>query len=271
MFIEEQENLVEEETTENVEEQTTEENVEDVEVPQEETPTQEPVEEKKYTDKELDEILARKIAYKESRLRKEYDKKYSRLENVLTKGLQTKNIEEATQKLEDACVKKGINLNDEPKYNEKELKLIANAEADEIISYGYEEIKEEVDRLAEIGLENMSDRDKIIFTKLATERKRIEDEKVLSSIGVSKDALNSKEFTEFESKLNPSLSRKEKYELFLKLNPKKSNEPIGSMKNTEVKKVKEYYSPEEISRLTDEDLDDPQVWEAVRKSMTRNS
>ena len=269
MFIEEQENLVEE-TTENVEQQTTEENVEDVEVPQEETPTQEPVEEKKYTDKELDEILARKIAYKESRLRKEYDKKYSRLENVLTKGMQVNNLDEATRKLEDACVRKGINL-DEPKYNEKELNLIANAEADEIISYGYDEIKEEVDRLAEIGLEKMTAKDKIIFTKLANERTKLENEKDLSSIGVSKDAVEDADFKEFASKLNPSLSLKEKYEMYLKYRPKKNIETIGSMKNTQSSKVKEYYSPEEISRLTDEELDDPQVWEAVRKSMTRNS
>jgi hypothetical protein len=40
------------------------------------------------------------------------------------------------------------------------------------------------------------------------------------------------------------------------------------MKQSPGKGVKDYYSPEEIDRLTEEDLDDPQVWEAVRRSMT---
>lgn len=270
MFVEEQENLVVDETTENADGQTAEENVDSVDESVNDTEAQEPVEEKKYTDKELDEILARKIAYKESRLRKEYEKKYSRLENVLNKGLQTANIEEATQKLEDVCVKKGINL-DEPKYSEKELNIIANAEAEEIISYGYDEIKEEVDRLAEIGLEKMTAKDKIIFSKLANERTKLENEKDLSSIGVSREAVEDADFKEFAKNLNPSLSLKAKYEMYLKYKPKKNIETIGSMKNTQANKVKEYYSPEEIARLTDEDLDNPQVWEAVRKSMTRNS
>ena len=32
--------------------------------------------------------------------------------------------------------------------------------------------------------------------------------------------------------------------------------------------VKDYYSPEDIKNLTEEDLADPHVWEAVRRSMT---
>ena len=40
------------------------------------------------------------------------------------------------------------------------------------------------------------------------------------------------------------------------------------MTSTQAPKVKDYYSPEEIERLTEEDLDNPKVWEAVRRSMT---
>lgn len=268
MFIEEQENLVEE-TTEKDDMQTSEEVAENTaeSVGDNAESSTENVEEKKYTDAEVDEIVKRKIA----RTKREYDKKYSKVESVLNKGLGTSNIDEATEKLVSFYARKGIKIEDEPKYSEHELKIIANAEADEIISYGYEEIKEEVDRLAEIGYENMSDRDKIIFTKLANERTKLEDEKALNSIGVSRDAIDDAEFKEYAKKLNPNLPLKEKYEMYLQSKPKKQIETIGSMKNTQASQVKEYYSPEEISRLTDEELDDPLVWEAVRKSMTRNN
>ena len=43
---------------------------------------------------------------------------------------------------------------------------------------------------------------------------------------------------------------------------------MGSMKQSQGNVVKDYYTPEEIERLTEEDLDNPKVWEAVRRSMT---
>ena len=33
-------------------------------------------------------------------------------------------------------------------------------------------------------------------------------------------------------------------------------------------KVKDYYTEDEIRKLTDEELDNPKIWEAVRRSMT---
>ena len=119
-----------------------------------------------------------------------------------------------------------------------------------------------------IMLDNMTPQDKIIFSKLAKERTRLEEEKDLKSIGVTE---LDDEFKEFAKKLNPSLSMKEKYEMYSKLNPKKKGEPMGSMKTGQANKVKEYYSADEIARLTDEDLDNPKVWEAVRRSMTGQS
>jgi hypothetical protein len=60
----------------------------------------------------------------------------------------------------------------------------------------------------------------------------------------------------------------EKYEMYTKLNPKKEVKPIGSMKSGQMEKVKDYYTEDEISRMSLDDLNDPRVWEAVRKSMT---
>lgn len=274
MFVE-NENPVTEEVTENVEQPTEEvventaENVEES-VKNAENQNGEAVEEpvvETFTKEQVDEMIAKKIARKEAKIRREYERKYGRAETVLKAGLQKDNFEEAVTELENYYTQEGVNI---PKvqYSQRDTEILANAEANEIIESGYDEIVEEVDRLASVGVENMNDRQKIMFQKLAGERKRIEEEKELSSIGVSKEAVSTNEFKEFSKKLNPSLTMKQKYEMYLEMQPKKKVETIGSMKSGPVSKVKEHYSEDEISKLTLDDLDDPQVWDAVRKSMT---
>ena len=271
MFVE-NENLVNE--TENVEQQTTEENVDGVDVGGKtvdttenkvttETPTVET-----FTKEQVDDMIAKKLARKEAKIRREYENKYSRLETVVNTGLGTNSIEESTSKLEEFYKRKGIDIPTAPTYSEREAELLAQGEADDIISAGYDEVVEEVDRLASIGVENMSARDKALFSKLATYRQAIEQENEVRALGISKDEINSQEFKDFSSKLNPNLSLKEKYEMYSQIKPKKETKKIGSVKSGMTSQVKDYYSPEEIERLTEEDLDDPKVWEAVRKSMT---
>lgn len=260
--MEDNKELVEE--TENTE--LTAEEIEDVET-EEEVPTEEPIEET-YTKEQVDEMIAKKLARKEAKMRKEYARKYGKLETVVKAGLGTDNTDEAVEKLTDFYTQRGINIPKEPQYSEKDLEVLANAEADEIISAGYDDIVEEVERLAQLGTENMTERDKKVFTKLARERQKIEDAKDLASIGVKTEELDTEEFKSYADKLNPNLSLKEKYEMYLETKPKKEIKTIGSMK-TGTPEAKEYYSEDEISRMTSEDLDKPGVWEAVRRSMTK--
>lgn len=272
------------EVTENAEEQTAEEMVdtnqledsEDIEETVEEDNDPENIEdeeekqiEKMFTSEEVDGIKQRYKKRLERKLRREYDEKYSRLENVVKAGLNTSDLNDATERLAEYYENEGVDIPNGPKYSDDDIKLLANAEANEFIeSSTYEEIVDEVDELAKIGFENMSERDKIVFSKLADKRKSLEEEKAVLSLGINKDELSSEEFKEFSNKLNPDLPIKEKYEMFLKLKPKKQVKQMGSMKSGPVSKVKDYYTEEEISKLTDEELDDPKIWEAVRNSMT---
>lgn len=272
------------EVTENAEEQTAEEMVdtnqledsEDVEETVEEDNNPENIEdeeekqiEKMFTSEEVDGIKQRYKKRLERKLRREYDEKYSRLENVVKAGLNTSDLNDATERLAEYYENEGVDIPNGPKYSDDDIRLLANAEANEFIeSSTYEEIADEVDELAKIGFENMSERDKIVFSKLADKRKSLEEEKAVLSLGINKDELSSQEFKEFSNKLNPDLPIKEKYEMFLKLKPKKQVKQMGSMKSGPVSKVKDYYTEEEISKLTDEELDDPKIWEAVRNSMT---
>lgn len=272
------------EVAENAEEQTAEEMVdtnqledsEDIEETVEEDNDSENIEdeeekqiEKMFTSEEVDGIKQRYKKRLERKLRREYDEKYSRLENVVKAGLNTSDLNDATERLAEYYENEGVDIPNGPKYSDDDIRLLANAEANEFIeSSTYEEIADEVDELAKIGFENMSERDKIVFSKLADKRKSLEEEKAVLSLGINKDELSSEEFKEFSNKLNPDLPIKEKYEMFLKLKPKKQVKQMGSMKSGPVSKVKDYYTEEEISKLTDEELDDPKIWEAVRNSMT---
>lgn len=249
----------------------TAEEIEDVteEVESEESEPEESEEDRieRLVNERVNEILPKKIARKEAKLRKELSRKYGKLETVVNAGLGTHDVDEATEKLTAFYTEKGINIPTEPQYSERDLEVLANAEAEDIISGGYEDIVDEVERLASLGPDNMTNRDKMVFQRLAKERKYIEDSQELASIGVNVDDLDD-DFRSYEAKLNPELSMKEKYEMYQNSKPKKEINTIGSMKGVPEQKIKDYYTPEEISRLTEEDLDNPQVWDAVRKSMT---
>ena len=248
------------EVTENAEGMAAEETVELVEKPV-----------KPYTDEEVNAIVGRKLARKESKIRKEYDKKYGQLESVLKAGTGKENVEEMTNTFRDFYEKKGIQMPTEPSYSARDIEILAGAEADEIIGYGFEEVVEEVDRLADLGIENMSPKEKAVFKRLAEYRQSTEKGRELAKIGVTEDVYNSKEFKDFASKFSSNTPVTEIYEIFNKMQPRKPVQPMGSMRNSQEPKVKDFYTQEEIERLTEEDLDDENVWNAVRRSMTGKS
>jgi hypothetical protein len=217
-------------------------------------------------------MIAKKLARKENKIRKEYESKYSRLETVLNTGLGTESVEEATEKLSGFYTQKGINIPEAPRYSDREIEVLAAAEANDIISGGYDEIVEEVDRYANMGVDNMSEMDKKVFSRLAEERTRLEQERDLASIGVGSEVIEDKAFKDFASKLNPNLSLKEKYEMYTQFNPKPKGKPIGSMKGNISKDngVKDFYTYEESLQFTKEDLDrNPELFKALENSMRR--
>ena len=251
---------------ENVEEQIETEVAENTEQTVEESP-------KTYTEAEfnakLDEVLGKKIARREAKIRKEYERKYGDLEEVLKAGTGKQSVDEMTDTFKKFYASKGIKIPDKPDYTAKDIETLARAEADEIIRSGYEDVVEEVERLSEIGVANMNAREKALFKVLAEHRQGAERGKELASIGVTEDVYNSQEFKDFQSKFNPNTPIKDVYDIYMKTKPKKEIRTPGSMKQSQdFKGVKDYYSPEEIERMTEEDLDDPKVWEAVRRSMT---
>lgn len=258
------------ENTENVEDLTTEELVNGANTPEAESVVTPEVEET-FTKAQLTEKIDSAVKRREAKLRRDFRKTEEDLrsiEAVLNAGLGTTNLEEARTKLTEFYKAKNVQIPDRPVYSDRELEVLGNSEADEIISLGFDEVVEEVNRLADKGLNNMTPREKITFKKLAEHRQRQERINELASIGVKEDVLSSKDFQEYASQFRDDVSITKVYDMWAKTQPKAPVEQMGSMKNLAPNKQKDYYTDEEISKLTLDDLNDPRVWEAVRKSMT---
>ena len=248
----ENENLVTEQVTENVEQTT------------EQTP-------KTYTQEEVDAIVGKRIARKEAKIRKEYDRKYGDLEEVLKAGTGKDSVEEATDTFKQFYQKKGITIPQKPTYSEQDIEILARADAEEIIRSGFEEVVEEVDRLAQIGVD-MTPREKAIFKKLAEHRQSIERGNELSQIGVTEDVYNSKEFKDFASKFNASTPVKDVFDIYRKTQPQKEFKTMGSMKNStsDDGTIKDFYTRDEALKFTKADFDkNPALYKAVEASMLK--
>ncbi len=255
-------NLVTEEVTENVV-PTTEEVVEQVEQVTEPTP-------KTYTQEQLDEIVGKRIARNTAKIRKEYDRKYGQLEYVLKAGTGKESVEEVTDTLTKFYESKGIQIPTEPTYSARDIEVLAKAEATDIIKAGLDDVIEEVDRLADIGLHNMSDREKAVFKELAEYRKTAEAGKELSKIGVTEDVYTSTEFKEFAGQFNSNTPITKIYEIYNKMQPKKEVRTMGSMTNNTPTEtgVKDFYTRDEALKFTREDYDkNPALFKAVEQSM----
>jgi len=251
--MENNENFVADQVTENVEQTT------------EQTP-------KTYTQEEVDAIVGKRIARTKAKIEKDYQRKYGDLEDVLRTGTGKDDVGEITDTFRKFYQSKGIQFPEKPMYSPKDIETLAKAEAEDIIRSGYEDVVEEVDRLTEVGFDNMTAREKAVFKALAEHRQATERSRELSKIGVTEEVYNSADFKNFAGKFNPNTSISDIYDIYRKTQEKKEYRTMGSMKNLETgdNGVKDFYSVEEARRFTKADYDkNPALFAAVQKSMTK--
>ena len=243
-----------------------EEVAENVETTTEETPV------KTYTQEEVDAIVGKAKARAKAKVEKDYQRKYGGLEEVLKAGTGKESIEEVTDTFAEFYRGKGISIPQKPDYSAKDIEILAKAEANEIISAGYEEVVEEVERLAAVGASNMTAREKALFKVLAEHRQSAERGRELDKIGVTEDVYGSQEFRDFASKFNPDTPITDVYHIYKQTQPKKEIKTMGSMKQTAAEDtgVKDFYSFEEAKKFTKADFDkNPALFKAVEQSMTK--
>lgn len=252
--MENMENLVTEQVTENVEQTT------------EQTPV------KTYTQEEVDAIVGKRIARKEAKIRKEYDRKYGELESVLKAGTGKESVEEMTDTFRGFYSQKGIQMPQKPSYTDKDVEVLANADAAEFINGGFEDVVEETERLAAIGVENMSAREKAVFKVLAEHRQSTEKAMELARLGVPESVYTSDDFKAFTAKFASSTPIADIYDIYSRTTPKKQYKTMGSMKSNDSGDtgVKEFYTVEEARRFTKADYDkNPALLAAVERSMQK--
>ena len=250
------ENLVTEQVAENVEQTT------------EQTP-------KTYTEAEfnakLDEVLGKKIARREAKIRKEYDRRYGDLVDTLKAGTGKEDVGEINDAFKQFYASKGIKMPDKAQYSAKDIEVLARAEADDIIRGGDEDVTEEFERLEALGAK-MTAREQATFKLLAEHLQTTETGRELAKIGVTEDVYNSQEFKDFKSKFNPNTPVKDVYDIYLKTQPKKEFKTMGSMKNStsDDGTVKDFYTRDEALQFTKKDFDkNPALFKAVEASMLK--
>ena len=229
-----------------------------------------------YTEAEFNERLnkavEKKIARREAKIHKEYQRKYGELENVLKAGTGKENVEDITGTFRQFYESKGVTIPSQPQYSSRDLELLAKADSETIISAGMDEVKDELDRLTELGVANMTAREKAMYRHLADHYKNESEAFELQKIGVTSEVYASKEFKEFASKFSSTTPITDVYNIYQKMQPQKPIQPAGSMKNTSSNDsgVKEFYTVEEARKFTREDLNkNPELMKAIERSMQK--
>lgn len=264
---------------ENEEELTSEENTQEVEEPAVDETSNEGVENevekqpegKFYTDEEfnraVNEVADRRVARKMRKFERELDK-YKDTENVLKSQLGGENIDEINTNLRNLYENEGVQLPSRYVSEDKGyIEYLATQDSDDVIAEGYDAIKSEANRLATIGYDNLNSKDKIVFTKLCDALDKEEDKRTLKSLNVDTKILEDKDFIDYRQQFNRNVPISKIYEMYSGIKETKINTP-GDLSNNSVAE-KEYFTDEEIANLSMEDLDDPVIWEKVRKSQTR--
>ena len=198
--------------------------------------------------------------------------KYEETDSILKAGLGTKDISESNQRMREFYKEQGIDIPaySKPKYSEEDEKILGKAEATKIIDLGFEEMQEEANRLATIGVDKMTPREKVIFNTLADELTHQKQVKELAELGVKEEILNNSEFKEFASQFTSKTPIKTVYEMYTVTHQSKPKiEKIGSMKNNISKEEKDFYTPDEVNALTPEEWEKPGVWEKVMASQRK--
>lgn len=263
-----------EEVVENTETQTVEENVDGIELTDTtEARAEETKEVKMLTQEEVEKMLERRLARQQEKLTKNFEKelsKYKNTETILKAGLGVNDLDEANEQLKSFYTEQGTKIPEaeKPGLTTKEIEILAKAEAEEFIEDGIEEMTREANRLAGKGYENLNAKEKVVFNTLASKLDFENKKTELIKNGIKAEVLESDEFKQFANKFNPRTGILEIYNLY-NGNNKKEAKPIGSMATTETNKVKDFYTYAEMDKLTEKDLDNPQIMKAVERSLQK--
>ena len=260
--------------------ETSEEELEEVDISTSENVETEPTQERdieaeieeranKLFEEKVEERLIRDRRARESREKEEL-RKYKYLEDIVKAGTGTSNLDEAIRETADFYKGNGLDIPEFTNYSEEDEKILGRGDASRFLDLDYKDIEEEAERLANIPREQRTAREQEKLHVLGVELTKRNNVEKMRAKGYDTNVLETKEFKEFSNQFNSDTDISKIYEMYQKVNgltPKKPSSP-GSARNSTRQGIKEYYTPEEARRFTEEDLErNPKLMEAIEKSM----
>nr|DAD98153.1 MAG TPA: hypothetical protein [Myoviridae sp. cthRr4] len=242
--------------------------------------TQEPKEEKTYTQADIDKIVSQKTAKLERKYRKEEESRLSKskqLEDTLRAGLGLTDDDDVLSKVRDFYKEQGIDIPEINTENNRDAEILGKADANEIIDmYDDKDIEARANELAVKQKRGKTTaRENAEFFRLGEYLTNKLEEKELKENGVDTSILQDKDFKDFANNFKTGTKISYVYKMWKKMNEKEDKTPTkpvstGSSQSTVPdNKEKEYYTPEEVDKLSSKDLDNPTIWKRVRESMKR--
>ncbi len=244
------------------------------------------VKEKLYTQKELQEAIDRNVKGRLARAENEYAKKiqeYEDLAYTLRKGMgkDDGNVQDLNKDLRKFYKEQGIEIPEviSRGLSEREEKILAKAEAEEIISGGEEYINQIANEIYNIPAEKRTIKQKEIFESLGKHMMQEKAKAQLKEKGIDESILKDNSFKEFANKFTAQTSIGDIYDMYQKINAKevvetpKRERPASTGSTKTIAKtntIKEYYTEEEASKFTQRELmDNPELLKAIEDSMAK--
>lgn len=243
--------------------------------------TQEPKkEEKTYTQEDIDKIVSQTKAKVERKYRKEEASKLSKskqLEETIRAGLGLTDEDDVLSKVRDFYKEQGVDIPEFDTENNRDAEILGKADANEIIEM-YED-KDIEARANELAIKQKrgktTARENAEFFRLGEYLTAQLEEKELKESGVDTSILQDKDFKAFANNFKTGTKISDVYKMWKKMNgeedktPKKPASTGSSQSTVPDNKEKEFYTPEEVDKLSSKDLDNPTIWKRVRESMKR--
>lgn len=226
---------------------------------------------KTFTQEEVDGMMAGRLARERSKFEQNIKREYGPLMDVLTAGTGKTSPREIADHLRTYYQGKGVSLPEQPAFSERDIAILAQADAKEIISSGADEVNDEVSRLEKLGETGRSPKENALFRVLTEYQQAQQRRADFLKHGITEQELESKDFQELVGLCSASTPAEKICEHYRLLHPKQEIQTMGSVQNTptDTKGIKDYYTPEDVDRLTAADYKNPKVMERVRESMLK--
>lgn len=227
--------------------------------------------EKTFTQKEVNAFVESRVARERTKYEQNIKREYGPLMDVLSAGTGKSNPREIAEQLRTYYQGKGVSFPEQPAYSERELAILAQADAKEIIGSGADEVKDEVSRLEKLGESGRSPKENALLRVLAEHQQAQQRRADFLKHGITEQELESNDFQALVGLCSASTPAEKICEHYRLLHPKQAIQTMGSVQNTptDTKGIKDYYTPEDVDRLTAADYKNPKVMERVRESMLK--